>query len=143
MAMMTQSWQFWAVLSAVFAALTAVLAKAGVRDIAPDVATTVRTAVVLVVASGIVLLTSQVSAVMQLDRRSIGWLGLSGAATGASWLCYFRALKLGPTASVASIDKLSVVIVAVLAWGIWGERLDATAWVGIGLIASGAMLMTR
>lgn len=141
--MMTQSWQLWAVLSAGFAALTAVLAKAGVRDIAPDVATMVRTAVVLVVASGIVVLTNQVGAVMQLDRRSIGWLVLSGSATGASWLCYFRALKLGPTASVASVDKLSVVIVASLAWGIWGEKLDATALAGIALIAAGGFLVAR
>lgn len=134
-------WRVWALLSAAFAALTAILAKAGVTGVPSDVATLVRTLVVLVFAGAIVLATGQGPALASLGSKSLVFLVLSGLATGASWLCYFRALSLGDAARVAPIDKLSVVLVAVFAALFLGESLSPTAWLGVGLIAGGAVIV--
>ncbi len=137
------SWQFWAVLSAVFAALTAIFAKLGVSEVASDFATLIRTVVILAVVAALVLATGQWQPLATVPGRAWVFLVLSGLATGASWLCYFRALKLGDAARVAPIDKLSVVFVAVLGALLLGERLSPAAWGGVALIAAGALLVAR
>ena len=135
------SWRFWALASAAFAALTAILAKVGVTGVQPDVATLVRTVVILALAAGIVVGTGQAGGLAQIPGRGLVFLVLSGLATGASWLCYFRALSLGDAARVAPIDKLSVVLVALFGATLLGETLSAAAWAGVGLIALGATLV--
>lgn len=135
------SWPVWAVLSAVFAALTAIFAKVGVSEVNSDFATFARTVVILAAAGVIVLLTGHWQDPMRVPGRSWLFLGLSGLATGASWYCYFRALKLGDPARVAPIDKLSVVFVAVFATLFLGERLAPLNWLGVALIAAGAILV--
>jgi transporter family protein len=135
------SWQVWAVLSAVFAALTAIFAKIGVADINSDLATFIRTIVVLLALAAVLFATGQFVAPGPITTRSWVFLILSGLGTGASWLCYFRALKLGPATLVAPIDKLSVVFVALFAVVFLGERPSLNGWLGIGLIAAGAVLI--
>lgn len=135
------SWQFWALLSAMFAALTAIFAKVGVEDINPDLATFIRTIIVLMSLAFILSATGQFSHPGSISTRSWIFLILSGLGTGASWLCYFRALKLGPATLVAPIDKLSVVLVALFGVAFLGERPSATGWLGIALIAAGAVLI--
>ena len=135
------TWQAWAVLSAVFAALTAILAKIGVQNINSDFATFVRTIVVLVALVVILAATGQYQRWDSVPARSYLFLMLSGLATGASWVCYFRALKLGNASLVAPIDKLSVVLVAILGVMFLGEKLLVRNWIGIGLIALGAVLV--
>ena len=135
------SWQFWAVLSAVFAALTAIFAKVGVAGINADLATLVRTLIILALVAGIVAATGQWQSPSSISKRSWIFLVLSGLATGASWLCYFRALKLGEAAKVAPIDKLSVLLVAVIGVAFLGEKLSWANWIGIALIAAGAILV--
>ncbi|WP_092499937.1 EamA family transporter [Faunimonas pinastri] len=135
------AWQTWALLSAGFAALTAIFAKVGVANVNSDFATFLRTCVVIVALSAILLMTGQYQSLGSISRRSYLFLILSGLGTGASWLCYFRALKLGDAARVAPIDKLSVVMVAVFGVLFLGERLSAPNWLGILLIAAGAVLV--
>lgn len=135
------SWQLWAMLSAVFAALTAIFAKVGVEDINPDLATFIRTTIVLASFAIILFATGQFSRPGPISGKTLLFLVLSGLATGASWLCYFRALKLGPATLVAPIDKLSVVLVALFAFVFLGERPSASGWLGIGLIAAGAVIL--
>lgn len=135
------SWQMWAVLSAVFAALTAIFAKIGVENIHPDLATFIRTVIVLASFAVLLFATGQFHTPGDVSARTWTFLVLSGLATGASWLCYFRALKLGPATLVAPIDKLSVVLVALFAFVFLGERPSATGWLGIALIAAGAVLL--
>ncbi|MCY1276697.1 hypothetical protein D9M68_165820 [compost metagenome] len=135
------SWTFWALLSAVFAALTAIFAKLGVEQVDPDFATLLRTAVVLVSLALLLRLTGQYQPLASIPAKSYLFLLLSGLATGASWLCYFRALKLGPASLVAPVDKFSVVLVALLGVALLGERLDLRQWCGIGLVACGVMLL--
>lgn len=135
------SWQTWALLSAVFAALTAIFAKVGVEDISPDLATFIRTTIVLASFAVLLFATGQFRSPGEISARTWTFLVLSGLATGASWLCYFRALKLGPATLVAPIDKLSVVLVALFAFVFLGERPSATGWLGIALIAAGAVLL--
>ena len=135
------SWQFWAVLSAVFAALTAIFAKVGVDNVNPDFATFVRTIVILLCLGAILTATGQFQSPGSVSGRSYVFLVLSGLATGASWVCYFRALKLGDASQVAPIDKLSVVLVAIFAFLFLGERPSGTNWLGIVLIAAGAVLI--
>ncbi len=135
------SWQFWALLSAAFAALTAIFAKVGVENVNSDFATLIRTAVILLVIAAIVMATGQGQPLGSISGRTYIFLALSGLATGASWLCYFRALKLGQAAQVAPIDKLSVVLVAVFGVIFLGERLSAANWLGVVLIAAGAVLV--
>jgi transporter family protein len=135
------SWQVWAVLSAVFAALTAIFAKIGVEDINSDLATFIRTIVVLIGFALILFSTGQFTNPGPITQKSWIFLVLSGLGTGASWLCYFRALKLGPATLVAPIDKLSVVLVALFGVVFLGERPSLNGWLGIILIAAGAVLI--
>ena len=135
------SWQVWAVLSAFFAALTAIFAKVGVENVNADFATFIRTIVILVTLAFILLATGQFQSPGAISPRSYLFLLLSGLATGASWVCYFRALKIGDAAKVAPIDKLSVVLVALFGVMFLGERLTAPNWLGVALIAAGAILI--
>jgi transporter family protein len=136
-------WQLWAAGAAVLAALTAVLAKFGVEGIDSNLATLIRTVVVAVALTGLLAINGQLrwSQASLLPRGSLVALALSGLASGASWLCYFKALQLGPVARVAAIDKLSVVLIAV--FGVWvlGEQLGSRGWVGVVLMAEGALLI--
>jgi transporter family protein len=132
----------WAFLSAGFATLTAIFAKVGVEKIAPDVATLIRTVVVLLMLTAIVVTTGQYRLMAGTPSRAYLFLILSGLATGASWLCYFRALHIGDAARVAPIDKLSVVLVAGFSVAFLGEKLSVTNWLGVALIAAGAWLVT-
>ena len=135
------SWQFWAILSAMFAALTAIFAKVGVEDINPDLATFIRTIIVLLSLAFILFATGQFTRPGPISGKSWAFLVLSELGTGASWLCYFRALKLGPATLVAPIDKLSVVLVALFGVAFLGERPSLNGWLGIALIAAGAVLI--
>lgn len=135
------SWVFWALLSAGFAALTAIFAKVGIENVNSDFATFIRTVVILLVAALIVYASGNWQQPSTVSAKTWVFLILSGAATGASWICYFRALKLGDAARVAPIDKLSVVFVAVFAVLFLGERLALPNWLGVILIACGAVLV--
>ena len=135
------SWQFWAVLSAIFAALTAIFAKVGVESVNPDFATLVRTIVILLVLAAILSVTGEWQSPSSISGRTYLFLALSGLATGASWICYFRALQLGDAARVAPIDKLSVVLLAVFGAVFLSEKLSTANWLGVALIAGGAILV--
>jgi len=135
------AWQTWAVLSAAFAALTAIFAKVGVENVNSDFATFIRTIVILFAAGAIVAIAGTWQAPGAISPRTYAFLVLSGLATAGSWLCYFRALKLGDAARVAPIDKLSVVLVAVFGVLFLGEKLAAQNWLGVALIAAGAILV--
>ncbi len=134
-------WIIWALLSATFAALTAVFAKVGVADVDSDIATFVRTAVILVVLAAILAARGLLPSVTAISGARIAFLVLSGLATGASWLCYFRALQIGDAARVAPVDKLSVVLVAIFGAVFLGEHLALHNWLGVALIAAGALLV--
>lgn len=135
------SWQVWALLSAVFAALTAIFAKVGIENVNSDYATFIRTVVILVVLAGILAATGQFQPPGELSGKTYLFLLLSWLATGASWLCYFRALKLGHAAQVAPVDKLSVVLVALFGALFLGEQLSGANWLGVALMAVGAVLV--
>ena len=135
------SWQFWAFLAAIFAALAAVFVKLGVQTINSDLATFLRTLVVAVALGGLVWATGKFETLSGVDGRTWVFLVLSGLATGASWLCYFRAMQLGDASRVAPVDKLSVVFVAVFAALFLGEKLSVTGWAGVSMIAAGAVLV--
>ncbi len=135
------SWQFWALCAAGFAALTAIFAKVGVENVGSDFATFVRTIVILFAIAVMLLASDQWQSPRSISARSYLFLVLSGLATGASWLCYFRALKLGDAARVAPIDKLSVVLVAIFGVVFLGEKLSGANWLGVALIGSGAVLV--
>jgi transporter family protein len=135
------TWQFWAVLSAIFAALTAIFAKVGIENVNSDFATFIRTIVIMVVLACILTLIGGWQSLSSVTPRTWFFLVLSGLATGASWLCYFRALKLGDAARVAPLDKMSVLIVAVIAVLFLGEKLTLPNWLGILLIAGGTVLV--
>jgi bacterial/archaeal transporter family protein len=134
-------WQVWAVLAAIFAALTAILAKVGVAGVNSNLATLIRTVVVLVMLVVIVRAFGQGQPLDSISLRTWVFLTLSGIATGASWLCYFRALQLGQASQVAPVDKLSVVLVAVMGAVFLGESLSLTAWIGVAMIAGGAVIV--
>ncbi len=135
------AWQFWAVLSALFAALTAIFAKVGVEQINSDLATFIRTIVVICLLAGILIATGGYQNPASVPGRTWLFLLLSGLATGASWLCYFRALKIGQAAQVAPVDKLSVVLVAIFGVLFLGEKLTLLNALGVALIAAGAVLV--
>src|SRR3954452_23232286 len=135
------SWQLWALLSAGFAALTAILAKIGIENVNSDLATLIRTVVIVLVLGAILIATGQWQPLGSISGRTYLFLVLSGLATGGSWVCYFRALKLGDAARVGPIDKLSVVLVAVFGVTFLGERLSAPNWLGVALITAGAVLV--
>jgi len=134
------NWFFWALLSAFFAGLTAVLAKVGVEGVNSNLATAIRTVVILIFAWGVALLTKTQS-LSTISRKTWIFLILSGIATGLSWLCYFRALQLGEASEVAPVDKLSVVIAIALAAIFLHERLTWHHWLGGGLILMGALVL--
>jgi bacterial/archaeal transporter family protein len=135
------SWLVWALLSALFAAATALLAKIGVAHVDSNLATAIRTTVVLLFAWGIALSLGSHAGLSQVGRRSWLFLILSGLATGLSWICYFRALSLGEASKVAPIDKLSVVFVVLLAWPMLGESITLAKAAGALLIAAGAVVL--
>lgn len=137
----TMNWILWALLSALFAALTAILAKLGVAHLDPNLATAIRTTVVVLFAWTIALLTNRQSIVSLVDRKTLFYLMLSGLATGLSWLCYFRALQMGPASRVAPLDKLSVPLVLLFSWLLLGEKITPLVLVGGLLITAGALLI--
>lgn len=138
---LTQAWQFWALLAAAFAALTAIFAKLGVQEIDSDYATFIRTLVVLALLALVLTIAGKWRNPMTLPGTAWLFLVLSGAATGASWFAYFRALKLGDAARVAPLDKLSIVLVAIFGVIFLGERLSGFNWLGVALILAGALLL--
>lgn len=135
------SWQLWALLSAAFAALTAIFAKVGIENVNSDFATFIRTVVILCALGAILVGTGQWVPVGSVSARTYVFLVLAGLATGGSWICYFRALKLGEASRVAPVDKLSVVLVAAFGVVFLGERLSPPNWLGVALIAAGAVLV--
>ncbi len=137
------SWQLWALVSAVFTAATAVLARAGSAGAESDAAAFMRSVVILLALGAICLATGQWQALRNLTGRNLGLLGLSGLATAGSWACYFRALKTAGAAQVATLNKLSIVLVAVLGTTLLGERLSGVNWLGIGFVTLGAYLLTH
>ena len=137
----TPAWFVWAILSACFAALTAIFAKIGLEGIDSDFATLVRTVVVLAVLAGFVTYAGKWRNPLELRPDTVVFLVLSGLATGASWVCYFRALQIGEASKVAPIDKLSVVLVAIFAVVFLGERPAARDWFGIFLVAAGVAVL--
>jgi transporter family protein len=138
-----QNWQLWAAAAAVFAALTALLIKVGVQGVDAGMATLFRALAVAVVLALVLLASGRLDwqGLRQLPAPSLAALALSGLATGVSWFCYNRALQLGPVAGVAALDKLSVVLIALLALVFLGEQLDLRAWLGVLLMAVGAALV--
>lgn len=134
-------WFVFALLSAVFAALTSILAKVGIEGVNSNLATAIRTVVVLVMAWGMVFVTNTQSGIADISRKSWLFLILSGLATGASWLCYYRALQIGEASKVVPIDKLSVVITLVLAFVFLHERFTPKSLIGCVLIGAGTLLM--
>ncbi|MHC5233688.1 EamA family transporter [Brucella tritici] len=138
---MVDSWQFWALMSAVFAALTAIFAKIGIQGINSDFATLVRTLVIIGALCLFLTVTGQWQKPGEISGRSWLFLVLSGLATGASWLAYFRALQIGDASRVAPIDKLSVVLVALFGAAFLGERMSTINWFGILLIGCGVVLV--
>ncbi len=138
----TAPWLPWALGSALFAALTALFAKVGLEAIDSDFATWIRTVIIVGVLGVLIAWTGKWQDPLLLPRRSVAFLVLSALATGASWVCYFRALKLGSVSQVAPVDKLSVVLAAVLAVAFLGERPDPRQWLGIGLVAAGVLILS-
>ena len=137
----SSTWIMWALLSAVFAALTAVLAKIGLEGIDSDLATLVRTAVILVLLSIFVVTTGKWQNPLAIPHRTLLFLALSGAATGVSWVCYFRALQIGEASKVAPVDKLSVLLVAVFAVLFLHERPSVREWTGILVVGAGVLVL--
>jgi len=138
---MVASWQFWALMSAVFAALTAIFAKVGIQGINSDFATLVRTLVIIGALCLFLTVTGQWQKPGEISGKSWVFLVLSGLATGASWLAYFRALQIGDASRVAPVDKLSVVLVALFGAAFLGERMSTINWLGIALIGCGVLLV--
>ena len=134
-------WFYWALLSAIFAALTAIFAKVGIQGVDSDLATLIRTAIIIVVLSAFVAYTGKWANPLELSPKTWLFLGLSGLATGALWVCYFRALKIGDASKVAPVDKLSLVLVAVFAFAFLGERPSLREWSGISMVAGGVLLL--
>ena len=134
-------WFYWALLSAVFAALTAIFAKIGLQGVDSDFATLIRTIVIIGVLTAFVYLTGKWSNPFALRPKTLIFLALSGLATGASWVCYFRALKAGEASKVAPVDKLSLVLVAIFAFIFLGERPGLREWLGILMVAAGVLIL--
>lgn len=135
------NWMLYAAGSAIFASLTAILGKIGISGVESNLGTAIRTAVVLVMAWGMVFITGKQREVKEIDRKELVYICLSGIATGASWLCYYRALQDGPASVVAPIDKLSVLITVAFSYVVFGEKLSRKALVGLGLLTAGTVGM--
>ncbi|HLD09405.1 MAG TPA: EamA family transporter [Methylophilaceae bacterium] len=134
-------WFYWALLSAVFAALTAIFAKVGLEGVDSDYATLLRTFVIIAVLMGFIFFTGKWSNPFSLQPKSLTFLVLSALATGASWICYFRALKVGEASKVAPIDKLSLVLVIIFAFIFLGERPSVREWLGVFMVVAGVMVL--
>ena len=134
-------WFFWAILSAVFAALTAIFAKIGLQGVDSDFATLIRTFVIILVLAMFIYLAGKWSNPFALSQKTWIFLTLSGLATGASWVCYFRALKMGEASKVAPVDKLSLVLVAIFAFWFLDERPGIREWVGIMMVGAGVVVL--
>jgi transporter family protein len=141
MSRMIDNWIFWALGSAAFASLTAIFGKIGVTGVDPDYATFLRTIVILAFAGALVMARGVAQPLGAMSPRTLTFLGLSGLATGASWLCYYRALSLGQASQVAPVDKLSVVLVAIIGVAALGEHLSLKNWLGVGMVGGGAILV--
>ena len=139
--MAASNWFFWALGSAGFAALTAIFAKIGIKGVDSDLATLIRTAVIIVVLAAFVGAAGKWSNPLELSAHTWIFLVLSGLATGASWVCYFRALKIGDASQVAPVDKLSLVLVAVFAFAFLGERPSLREWFGIAMVGAGVLVL--
>lgn len=137
----SSTWVIWAILSAVFAALTAIFAKIGIQGVDSDLATLIRTAIIIIVLAAFVWFAGKWSNPFALPSRTWLFLGLSALATGASWVCYFRALQIGDASKVAPVDKFSVVLVAIFAVAFLGERPAPREWLGIALVAGGVLTL--
>ena len=137
----SNGWFYWAILSAVFAALTTIFAKIGIQGINSDFATLIRTAIILVVLLAFVAYAGKWTNPFELSSKTWLFLGLSGLATGASWVCYFRALQIGDASNVAPVDKLSLVLVTVFAFAFLGERPSFREWSGVVMVAGGVLLL--
>jgi bacterial/archaeal transporter family protein len=135
------NWFFWAIGSAVFAALTAIFAKVGLDGVDSDLATLIRTVIIFLLLSGWVYFTGKWSNPLALSAKTLIFLVLSGVATGASWVCYFRALKIGEASKVAPVDKLSLLLVAVFAFLFLHERPSGREWTGILLVGAGVLIL--
>jgi transporter family protein len=134
-------WFFWAALSACFAALTAIFAKVGIQGVDSDYATLIRTIIIVFLLAGFVWYAGKWSDPRTLSKKTVIFLSLSALATGASWICYFRALQMGDASKVAPVDKFSLVLVAVFAFTFLGERPSMREWFGIALVASGVLVL--
>ena len=134
-------WFFWALLSAIFAAFTAIFAKIGLEGVDSDYATLIRTVVIIALLTGFVYFTGKWSNPFALSPKTWSFLALSGLATGASWVCYFRALKAGEASKVAPVDKFSLVLVALFAFVFLGERPSAREWMGIFMVGAGVIVL--
>lgn len=139
--MTSAGWFYWATLAAVFAALTAIFAKVGIQDVDSDLATLIRTAIIIVVLAAFVWYAGKWRNPLALPGKTWLFLGLSALATGASWVCYFRALKIGDASKVAAIDKASLVLVAIFAFAFLGERPTLRDWSGIAMVAGGVLIL--
>ncbi|MBC3864215.1 EamA family transporter [Undibacterium jejuense] len=137
----SNQWMIWALLSAVFAAMTAIFAKVGIRGVDSDLATLIRTAIIMLVLIAFVWGTGKWRNPFELSAKTWIFLSLSALATGASWVCYFRALQVGPASQVAPIDKLSLVLVAIFAVVFLDERPSLREWSGIAMVAGGVLLL--
>ncbi|MCL2344648.1 MAG: EamA family transporter [Desulfobulbus sp.] len=135
------NWFHWALLSACFAALTAIFAKVGIRGVDSDFATLIRTVIIVFVLAAFVGYTGKWADPRTLSPKTLLFLALSALATGASWVCYFRALQAGPASKVAPVDKFSVVLVAIFALIFLGERSTLREWIGIGLVTAGVVVL--
>ena len=136
-------WLVFAALSAVFAALTSILAKIGIDGVNSNLATAIRTIVILIMAWVMVFVTNSQSGIASIGKRSWLFLILSGLATGASWLCYYKALQIGEASKVVPVDKMSVVITMLMAFAILGEKLTVKSIIGVILITAGTIFMTN
>jgi transporter family protein len=134
-------WLYWAILSAVFAAITAIFAKMGIQGVDSDLATLIRTAIIIIVVSAFVVCAGKWSNPFTLSSKTWLFLGLPGLATGAAWACYFRALKIGDATKVAPVDQFSLVLVAVFAFPFLGERPSLQEWLGVAMVAGGVLLL--
>ncbi len=135
------AWLPFSIVAAVFAALTTLLAKVGIADVESNLGTAIRTSVVLVMAWIVIVVSGEVRLVLRTPPRDLAWIAISGIATGASWLCFYRALQIGPVSGVASIDRTSVLVSALLAWLVFRERPTRGAMVGLGLILVGTLAL--
>ena len=135
------SWLIYALLSTVFASLTAILGKVGISGVDSDLGTAIRTCVVLVTAWLIVLIRGKSRQVAEVPRRELGFICLSGLATGGSWLCYYRALQIGPASAVVPIDKLSILVSIAFSFVVFGERLTKKAALGLVMTVAGTLMM--